>query len=121
MFSITFPPACEIHTDNFYLIFALIGLLKDISVAATGLNLSVPLFPLWGTWTGDASIHQFPLPIPPFLLLSMNFALIPPLLLGPPSSKLSGTSHEADFPPPLALFPVSSTHEEFFLKCAVPI
>ena len=104
-------------------------------------------FPLRGTWTEKASIHQFPLPIPPSLLLSINSTLLPPLLLGLPSlllrinstlppppplllglppSNLPCTSHEVDLPLPLeglglAFFPVSSSHEAFFLKCAVLI
>ena len=35
-------------------------------------------FPLRGTWTGEAIIHQFPLPIPPSLFLSQNFYFTPP-------------------------------------------
>ena len=45
-----------------------------------GLNPSMSPFPLRGTWTGKASIHQFPLPIPPslFLSLSQSFYFTPP-------------------------------------------
>ena len=108
-------------------IHTLIRWLQDISVAACGgLNPSMSPFPLRGTWTREASIHQFPLPISPSLLLSITSALLPPLLLSPTSSNFSCTFHEADFPPPpppppLAFFSVSSSHEAFFLKCAVLI
>ena len=78
-------------------------------------------FPLRGTWTGEASLHQFPLPIPPSLLLSINSTLHPPSTIRTTPSNLSCTSHEVDLPPPLAFFPVSISHEAFFLKCAVLI
>ena len=35
-------------------------------------------FPLRGTWTGEASIHQFPLPIPPSLFLRQSFYFTSP-------------------------------------------
>ena len=35
-------------------------------------------FPLRGTWTGEASIHQYRLPIPPSLSLSQSFYFTPP-------------------------------------------
>ena len=69
------------------MIYTLIGLLQEnISVAAcgsveacqAGLNPSMSHFPLQGTWTGEASIHQIPLPIPPSLLLGQSFYFTPP-------------------------------------------
>ena len=66
-------------SDHTWYVHTLIGLLQDTSVAACGglssraqpLHVSLDL-PLQGTRTGEASIHQFPLPIPSRFL--WNFA-----------------------------------------------
>ena len=100
-------------TNSHTYIHTLISLLQDTSVAAcegcqAGIKPSMSPSPLRGTWTREASIHQFLLPIPPSLLLSITSDQLPPLLLGPPSSLL----HFCRFSPPhplplhlLGLFP----------------
>ena len=50
-----------------------------------------------------------------------KFYFTPPSTIRATPSNLSCTSHEVDLPPPLAFFPVPSSHEAFFLKCAVLI
>ena len=104
----------------------LIGLLQDTSVAACGglqsraqpLHVSLPLAGYLDRRSKHPPVSP---PHPPLPSSKYKFYFTPPSTIRTTPSNLSCTSHEVDLPLPLAFFPVSSSHEAFFLKCAVLI
>ena len=111
-------------------IHTLIRLLQDISVAACGglpsraqpLHVSLPLAGYLDTRGKHPPVSppHFPLPASKY-----NFCFTPPSTIKPNLFQFflhfSWSRFSAPPPPPLAFFPLSSSHEAFFLKCAVLI
>ena len=107
-------------------VHTLIGLLQDTSVAACGglqsraqpLHVSLPLAGYLDRRGKHPPVSPPHSPLPPS---KYKFYFTPPSTIRTTPLQSFQSSHEVDLPTPLAFFPVSSSHEAFFLQCAVLI